>query len=136
MNQGNYNRSYWLHIRLTKLELDKLNNEFSHSTCRKRSEFARKKLLNKPVTVYHRNQSIDDFVSAMIRLRNELSAIGNNFNQAVKKLHTLDHISEIRTWALTYDQSKDKILEKTAEIKEHICKISDQWSQESTVRKV
>jgi hypothetical protein len=30
----------------------------------------------------------------------ELNSIGNNFNQSVKRLDTLDKISEIKTWAI------------------------------------
>ena len=42
--------------------------------------------LQKPVTVKYRNQSADDFLQAMLELKKELSAIGNNYNQAVHKI--------------------------------------------------
>jgi hypothetical protein len=136
MSEKNNNRGHWLHIRMTKAEIEKINNEFSNSIYRKRSEFARKKLLNKPVTFFYRSKSFDEFASIVILLRNELSAIGNNFNQAVKKLHTLDHIQEIKQWAMTHESHEQKFLQKVAEIKEQLNKIVDQWSQESTVGKV
>lgn len=43
-------------------------------------------LTGKPVTVYTRSQSIDDLMAELILVKNELSAIGNNFNQTVKRL--------------------------------------------------
>jgi len=49
-----------------------------------------------PIVTTYRNQSFDDYMAKMIRLRNELNGIGNNFNQAVKKLHTLHQIVEFR----------------------------------------
>jgi hypothetical protein len=135
MSEKKDNRAYWIHIRMTKTELEKLNKEFSNSIYRKRSEFARKKLLNKPVTVFYRSKSFDEFSTIIILLRNELSAIGNNFNQAVKRLHTLDHIPEIKQWATTHESHQQKFLHKVAEIKEQLNKIADQWSQESTAGK-
>ena len=48
----------------------------------------------------------------MILLKNELNAIGNNFNQAVHKLHTLDHVPEIKAWAILNESSKKIFHEK------------------------
>ena len=66
-------------------EYSKINKKFSNSTCRKLSEYARRVLLDKVITVSQRNQSLDDFMTEMIRLRNGLNAIGNNLNQSAKK---------------------------------------------------
>ena len=95
MSEKATNRNKWLHIRLTGSEYNKIHSGFSRSTKRKLSEYVRSILLDKPITVYTRNQSYDDFVAEMILLRNELKAIGNNFNQTVKKLHTMEHETEI-----------------------------------------
>lgn len=53
-------------------------------------------LLKKPVTINYRNQSADEILSAMRQLKKELNDVGNNFNQAVHKLHTLDTVPEIK----------------------------------------
>jgi len=39
----------------------------------------------------------------MAGLKRELNGIGNNFNQAVHKLHLLDKIPEFRAWIQHYD---------------------------------
>lgn len=57
------------------------------------STWARQALLNKTIVTVTRNQSEDDMMAEIIRLRNELNAIGKNFNQAVKKLNTLTQIN-------------------------------------------
>jgi len=54
--------------------------------------------MQKPVMVKYQNQSTYDFLSQMLELKKELNAIGNNFNQAVHKLHILDRIPEFRAW--------------------------------------
>ena len=82
------------------------------------------------MTVFTRSKSLDDFISEMILLRSELNSIGNNFNQSVKKLHTLDEISEIKVWAILNEKSKEILFKKVGEIKEKINQISDKWLQE------
>lgn len=68
-------------------------------------------------------------MAEMIRLRNELHGIGNNFNQAVKKLHTLEKIETFKSWLLLYDTTRKMLLEKVENIKQKIAQISDKWLQ-------
>jgi hypothetical protein len=68
-------------------------------------------------------------MAEMIQLRGELNSIGNNFNQAIKKLHTLQQIPEFRSWIITYELEKQILLNQVEEIKNRINKIADQWLQ-------
>jgi len=129
MKEQNDNRTKWLHIRLTPDEYQKIFKEFSKSTCRKLSEYARKNLLDKPIIINYRNQSLDEFMAEIIRLRTELNGIGNNFNQAVKKLHTLQQISEFKDWLISSELEKKILLNKVEEIKKHIQKMAEKWLQ-------
>ena len=119
----------WISFRVKPKEYEQIHGQFTQTTCRKLSEYARKVLLNKPVTVKFRNQSADDFLEQMVRLKNELSAIGNNFNQSVKKLHTLDKIPDIKTWLLLNESTKNLFMKKVEEIKVKMTQIYEQWSQ-------
>ncbi len=116
-------------IRLKPEEFERLQRHYKSTTCRKLSEYARKILLNKPVVVNYRNQSADEILAEMIQLKAELSALGNNFNQAVKKLHTLDQIPEFRTWVLLNEASKQSFLKKVEEIKLRMNQLYETWSQ-------
>ena len=129
MNEVKKNHSKWLHIRLTEEEYDNIHNKFEASTCRKLSEYARRVLLDKRIIVNMRNQSLDDFMAEMIRLRNELNSIGNNINEAVRKLHTLQKIDELKTWLILLETTRKILLEKTDNIKQKISQISDKWLQ-------
>ena len=129
MKEEKINRSKLLKVRLTPKEMETIHNKFSKATCRKLSEYVRKVLLDKPVTMYHRNKSLDDFMTEMITLRNELNAIGNNYNQVVKRLHNLERLEEIKAWALLNESSKQILLKKVDEIKLKIAQINDQWLQ-------
>ncbi|CAN5165668.1 hypothetical protein BH11BAC5_BH11BAC5_44000 [soil metagenome] len=129
MKEAKMNRTKLLQVRLTPSEFKSVNDKFSTSTYRKQSEYLRKKLLDKPVSVYTRNKSLDDFMTEMITLRNELNAIGNNFNQVVKRLHTLHEFPEIKTWLILNESTKQILLKKVEEIKLKIAQINDQWLQ-------
>jgi hypothetical protein len=127
MSENKVNRSKRVHVRFTDEEFGKIQTQFSRSTCRKLSEYVRHVLMNKPVTMKQRNQSLDDFMAEMIALRNELNAIGNNYNQTVKRLHTLEDVSEIKTWLMINEAARKIIQNKIAEIKEKINQIDDIW---------
>ena len=128
-NQG-ISRKKRLHVRLTDSAFTKINLGFQKSTKRKLSEYARAILLNKPITVYTRNQSFDDFVAEMILLRNELNAIGNNFNQAVRKLHMMEEVKEVKAWAMLNENSKQIMFKKIEEVNTKIAQLADKWSHE------
>jgi septal ring factor EnvC (AmiA/AmiB activator) len=127
MNEEKINRTELLQVRLTPKESEKINNKFSNSTSRNLSDFVRKILLDKPVTFKMRNQSLDEFMKEMVALRSELNAIGNNYNQVVKRLHSLQQIDEIKKWLLHNESTKQILLNKIDEIKQKINSISDQW---------
>ena len=122
-------RLKWLTIRLNDDEEKELNKLFERSTSGSLSEYARDVILKEPVNIFYRNKSADDFLAEMIVLKNELNSIGKNFNQVVHKLHTLDHIHEIKSWAILNEENKKNFMIKAEEIKEKMNQIYQQWLQ-------
>ena len=122
-------RKKWFKIRVTEDELRKIKAFSKQTTSKDASDYARTILLQKPVIVRYRNQSADDILSAMISLKKELNAIGNNFNQAVHRLHTLDKIPEIKLWLLRSEMVRQSLMKKTEEIRIRMIQIHEQWSQ-------
>lgn len=129
MKQEQTNRSRIIGLRLTPKEYDQVEKKWKSSTCRKLSDYVRRRIFEKPVVTTYRDQSLDDFMTEAIKLRNELNGIGNNFNQAVKKLNALHGINEFRDWLITYELEKKTLLNKVDEIKNHIQKIGEKWLQ-------
>lgn len=127
MERENANRTRIIGLRLTALEYAKIEKKWKASTCRKLSEYVRRSLFEKPIVTTYRNRSLDDFMAEMIRLRGELNAVGNNFNQAVKKLHSLSRIDEFKRWLMTYEVEKITLMNKVDEIKNRIGKMSESW---------
>lgn len=128
MKENKALRSRWLTIRLTEDEEKKLVTLAGKTTAATVSGYARNVLLREPVTTLYRNQSADDFLAEMLLLKKELNAIGNNFNQAVHRLHTIDHYPQAKAWAERYEQVFHSLQQKTKEIHEKLQQIYQQWS--------
>lgn len=127
--ENSTNRTRIIGLRLTPKEYQEIEGKWKASTCRKLSDYARHCLFEKPIVKSYRNKSLDDFMAEMILLRTELNHIGNNFNQAVKKLHTLNSIGEFKSWLIAYEVEKRTLFNKIDEIKKHIQKFAESWLQ-------
>jgi hypothetical protein len=122
-------RSKCLTVRFTEEERKRLNKLRNKAQCNSLSEYARDVLLKEPVTIKYRNETADEFLEEMILLKKELNAIGNNFNQAVHKLHTLDRDAQIKAWAVLNEATRNLFMKKVEEIREKVNQIYEQWSQ-------
>ena len=118
----------WISFRVKPEEYQKIHGLFSKTTHRKLSEYARNVLLQKPVTIKIRNESADQFLNEMILLKKELNAVGNNYNQAVKKLHTLNNIGQVKWWLNAHEPVHQNFLQLTELIFQKLNEIHRQWS--------
>lgn len=122
-------RSKMVVVRMNETEINQLTKLKGKTTEKDTSAYLRKVALQKPVTVKYRNESADDFLLDMLNLKKELNAIGNNFNQAVHKLHLLDKIPEFRIWVQQYDGLQKVLISKVEEIKLRMNQLYEQWLQ-------
>ena len=125
--QENEVQKIFVKIRMNESELTQVKKNQQQTTERNLSNYIRKVSLQKPVIVKYRNQSADDFLRDMLELKKELNAVGNNFNQAVKKLHILDKIPEFRSWVNTNDSLQQSLIRKVEEIKLRMNQLYEQW---------
>jgi citrate lyase gamma subunit len=122
-------RSRKVTVRLTPTEYEGLGKKIQSTVSRELSYYIRNVLLNKPVVIKVHNASLDALMEELIQLKQELNAIGNNFNQAVKKLHILKQISEFREWIQTNESLHQQFFQKVIHIEQRIEKMSEQWLQ-------
>ena len=127
MQRKNSNRTRIIGLRLTFDEYRKIEKKWKASTCRKLSEYVRRSLFEKPIVTTYRNSSQDDLMTELAKLRNELNAVGNNFNQVVKKLHTLQQIAEFKSWLIAYEVEKKILQNKLDEVRNNIKKMLEIW---------
>lgn len=129
MKEEKSNRTRIIGLRLTPGEYNAIERRWKASTCRKLSDYVRRSLFEKPVVTTYRNKSQDDAMAELTRLRNELNGLGNNFNQAVKRLHTLQQIPEFKAWVVTYELERRTLQNKLDEVRNNIKKMVEIWLQ-------
>jgi len=127
MENENSNRTMRIICRLTPEEYEEIEKKWKASDCRKLSEYLRQVIFSQPMVLSYRNQSMDELLSGLTLLKRELNAIGNNFNQSVKRLHTLSSIPEFKRWQVVYEIEKKTFFNKVDEVKTYIKKISESW---------
>ncbi|KAF2340397.1 plasmid mobilization protein [Flavobacterium tistrianum] len=123
------NRTRIAAVRFTAAEYAALERRFKTTACRQMSEYLRSCLLNKPIIVKHRDASLDEFMLEFIRLRKELSALGNNFNQSVRRLHAMQHNDELRQWISEAESQRERLLAQTESIARMTEKMTRRWLQ-------
>lgn len=123
-------RSILVTIRFNQTERKKLEEFYRRTTNRSLGEYSRSILLKEPVTIRFRNESADEFMEEFLTIKRELNAIGNNFNQLVHKLYTLDSIPEIKTWAILNESSKKILMKKVSEITEKMSAIYEKLERQ------
>lgn len=129
MKKEKSNRTRLVGVRLTPDEYLRLEVKCRRTTCRKLSEFVRLLIFHRPVTVIERNGSFDDAIQELTRLRKGLTELGNNFNQSVKRLHSINQIAEFRDWIAGYESEKVHLFSILYEIKAQTDKIADRYLQ-------
>ena len=129
-------RSEWLHIRLTPEELKTISGNHQRTTSRELSAFARKRLLEEPLTYYTRNVFLDEGLQELVQLRKEINAIGNNLNQQTKKLNSFTVAPGLSVMVESLKPVREQVNKQLTEINSAINELAKQWLQGSTVEKV
>lgn len=129
MNEPIIDPKRWITIRVKPDEYIAIYKLFKQTTHKKLSQYVRKVLLQKPVVIQYKDASTTEILAALNQLSRELSAIGNNFNQTVHKLHTLDHVPEIKIWAELTESGRQNLLKKVDEIRQSLIEIRVQCAR-------
>lgn len=109
-------KNKWVQVRMTETQYETLTALFRQSIYHHLSQYLRRILLQKEVTFKYRNESADEVLSVLIRIKNELSIVGKDLNQAVHDLHKLERIVEFRNWITLHQNLPQTILKKLEEI--------------------
>lgn len=129
MAEENTSRKRRMTLRLTGDEYAELEQNWKNSTVRKLSEFVRRLLFGRKVTVYTRNKSQDELLAELGLLRRELNAIGVNFNQAVHRLNMLDHSPQMQAWIARFEQDRERYFSAVHNIELRLKLLNSAWLQ-------
>jgi hypothetical protein len=91
-----------------RTDLQRLKEQAARSTCGSFSEFARRLLLGRRVTILYRNESLDKFLDEAVLLRNEMALLRQTFPRTVENERRMIALLEnIQTIILKiYEQCK------------------------------
>ncbi len=130
MKEKRNNKTKMIFVRLEEAEYDTLISRQKKTTERNLSAYIRKILAGKPMIKSVQNESLREVIVTLSLLQKDLNGIGNNYNQMVKRLHTIDRIPEIKAWMQTYLNERQHILDATITLKECLDKTAQKWLQE------
>jgi hypothetical protein len=108
-------RSRRLNIRLSEREWQKAHRLCANTTCRSISEYARKLLINQPITQHFRNPSFEDLVSRIPPLLECITSVREGMTTNPEFFETygdaIELAEDIRTYlAKLSDQCDPKLL--------------------------
>ncbi|HYD92124.1 MAG TPA: plasmid mobilization relaxosome protein MobC [Flavobacterium sp.] len=129
METENNNRKRRIYVRLNEKEFTTLENRCKNTTCRSVSDYVRHCLFSRPITVITRDASADEALIQMSHLNRELNAIGNNFNQLVRKVNATSQAAEMKGLFLLFDSQRKTMFSKIDEVKEQLQKLAEKWLQ-------
>lgn len=76
-----------------------------------------------------RDASADEAITQMSHLNRELNAIGNNFNQLVRKINATLQATEMKGLLLLFDSQMKAMSSKIDEVKAQLQKLAEKWLQ-------
>jgi hypothetical protein len=120
-------KTKWLHLRLSEAEHAQLTRQFSKTTERKISSYARKILLGKPLIGGYRNLTTEGLITEFSNLIKVLNGIANNYNQAIHVLHTLKRSSEFSRWFLRYESDRNKLMFEVKAMRDFMDEKAEIW---------
>jgi len=117
-------------VRFTQKEYGQIMFKYKRTTCNQLSQYIRNLVMGKPVVIKVRNTSLEALIEEISLVREELNAIGNNYNQSVKKLHILQQIPEFRQWIVNNEQVHQQFLQMVNNMQQHMDELAGKLLKE------
>lgn len=122
------NKDVMYSFRLTTEEAINLERQMKLSGVKNRTKFIKSAIFNRPLKVVNVDRNTHEFYKTLINIQAQYKAIGNNYNQATKAIHTT--LTDKKALAFLY-QLRDATLELIKTNKEilSVTKEFEQWLQ-------
>ena len=118
-----------VYLGLTYGEYYTIERKYKTSTCHSLSEYLRKLLLGKPVTIIYRNQSLEDLIEEIVPLNNQINSVRDSLVELLDKLSLQEQIDPLTPSLETLELQINQLCKIIGETKKQIEKITHQWSQ-------
>ena len=121
-------RVVWHTIRLTEDEYQELKKLAAATICPNLSDYSRRVLLQQPVNVLSRNQSLDDFLADMLPLRRDLHQLCT-FDQIIQQQRAANMSAGLEQRLLLIEQKQDRFYRLAETISNQIHEAHRLWSR-------
>ncbi|MDD4413778.1 MAG: conjugal transfer protein MobA [Oscillospiraceae bacterium] len=112
-------------VRFTDVEYARFMTLFEQSGVAAKAVFIKARVFNDTFRVIKTDRGTLEYVAKLTQFHAQFRAVGTNYNQVVKELHT--HFSEKKALALLY--KLEKITAELAAIGQQIIAISEEFNQ-------
>lgn len=123
----NQSRTVYFQVEISQYEL--LKDRCSRTTCRSLAEYLRKLILSEPVTVNHRNASLEDLITELSLTRRQLSDAIQIFEQSAQKVSASPHQQLTAAWLREHEKDRARIVVLIDQIYQHCKKTALVWLQ-------
>lgn len=123
-------------IRVTKEQYHTIYQHFCDSTHTYFESYLKSVLLEKPVTMYYRNKSLDELLAAMNQLKNGLLFIQTLFESLRETLQTQAPTMAVTRWSTRLDQACEMHRLKMEEIRLELITLFELCMQKSNGQKI
>lgn len=120
-------RTKWFTFRVSVAEHATIMDRYKTTNNSKVSDYLRQLVFQGPVMIRYRNSSVDDFMEEVVLLRTELNAIGNNFNQVVRKLNSVKDDYRYLTWLKISEGYQRELVTMISGIQKRIDQFAEVW---------
>jgi hypothetical protein len=115
-------------VRLNTTLYTKLEKIQKESYSQSIGEVIRNILLNKKITCYYKDRTMDEPSKELIKIKNELNAIGVNINQITNFFHTADVPTQKVFFATKVEEQYRLVKEKIEDLKKLLVEMHNKWS--------
>ncbi|MET3114884.1 beta-glucosidase-like glycosyl hydrolase [Pedobacter sp. CG_S7] len=119
-----------LNLRLTKNEMAILKKRLQTTANLKTlTDLAKNIIFERKIVVYTRDKDLDITIREIVKLRNEMNAIGKNFNQIAKRINTYNEQFLYKKEFTEIEKHFDKFKELQIKLVSYFDLLADKWLQ-------
>lgn len=129
MQEADRNQSRTVYFQIEPAQYRVLKDRCAQSTCRSLAEYIRKLILAEPVTVNHREASLEDLITELSYTRRQLSDAVQAFEQSAQKVSAAIDEHQAAVWLKEHQKDRAIIIGLIDQIYQHSKKTALVWLQ-------
>lgn len=122
-------KNHFIHVGLTIAEFSKIDNMYKISTCRSKAEYVRELISNRPITIFNRNQSLDNLIEEIVILNNAINTLKIDLSKILETKHLNTNGSQFEKLIQGTEVKMGNLYTKMDEVKTKIERIVEKWLQ-------